>query len=669
MQFLYPAFLWALAALAIPIIVHLFYFRRFKKVSFTNVRLLKEIKEETSSRNKLKDLLILLSRLLALAFLIAAFAQPFIPRGEDVKTGSNAVSVFIDNSFSMNALYDQTPILDIAKEKARQVVSAYSESDNFQIITHDFEGRHQRMVSKENAIELIDEIELTPAVREIATILNRQQQALSREEGNKIRYVLSDFQKSILNDEISADTLIETNFIPIQSIQESNIAIDSAWIESDVAFIGQSNRLLVQIRNYGEETAEKIRLSILKDGQEKPEGQLTIAPKSTIIDTITLSILTPGWHTAQIKISDYPVQFDDNYWISFYVDEILDVLVINEGNDDRYLQALFSSLPNFRLETNTANRINYGELNKYKLIIIHGLSDISSGMISSFTSYVEDGGKILFFPSTSMNNQNINSFLTSLNGNNFQEIIETDKNVNRINTNEFIFNDVFNNTTRNITLPTVSLSYSLTNFQNRPEEKLLSFRDGLPYLVKYTKGNGLSFICTSPLASDYNNLVLNAEIFVPMIYKMAIAKATADPLSYTIGNNAPIELRKDKNNSEVAYAISGAAEFIPSQVNLGNRIILSDNDQVRESGIYTLSRDEDLIKKLAYNYNRKESDLAISDMANLDLPANVISENLTADFTSVISEKDKGVVLWRWCLILALIFFLVETLLLRFWKK
>jgi len=47
MQFLYPSFLWALLALAIPIIIHLFYFRRFKKVFFTNVKFLKEVKEET----------------------------------------------------------------------------------------------------------------------------------------------------------------------------------------------------------------------------------------------------------------------------------------------------------------------------------------------------------------------------------------------------------------------------------------------------------------------------------------------------------------------------------------------------------------------------------------------------------------------------------------------
>jgi len=69
MQFLYPSFLYALLALAIPIIIHLFFFRRFKKVYFTNVRFLKEIKEETSARQRLKNLLVLLMRLLARQFI------------------------------------------------------------------------------------------------------------------------------------------------------------------------------------------------------------------------------------------------------------------------------------------------------------------------------------------------------------------------------------------------------------------------------------------------------------------------------------------------------------------------------------------------------------------------------------------------------------------------
>ena len=104
MQFLFPVFLLALATLAIPIIIHLFHFRRFKKVYFTNVRFLKEVKEETSSRSRLRNLLVLLARLLALALLVLAFAQPYFNRGAEVQKGAKAISIFIDNGKSINMI-------------------------------------------------------------------------------------------------------------------------------------------------------------------------------------------------------------------------------------------------------------------------------------------------------------------------------------------------------------------------------------------------------------------------------------------------------------------------------------------------------------------------------------------------------------------------------------
>src|ERR1041384_2944175 len=102
MKFANPYFLFALLALAIPIIIHLFNFRKFKRVYFTNVRFLKEVKQDTKAKNKLKNLLILCSRLLAILFLVLAFAQPYIPRDNGaVHTGDKVISVYIDNSFSM----------------------------------------------------------------------------------------------------------------------------------------------------------------------------------------------------------------------------------------------------------------------------------------------------------------------------------------------------------------------------------------------------------------------------------------------------------------------------------------------------------------------------------------------------------------------------------------
>ena len=669
MQFLFPTFLWAIGLLAIPVIIHLFYFRRFKKVAFTNVRLLKEIKEETASRNKLKDLIILFTRLLALLFLILAFAQPFIPRGEQVKKGTNVVSIFVDNSFSMNAVNDQTPIIDISKEKARQILNAYSNSDNFQILTHDFEGRHQRLVTQEDALSLIDEIEVSPSVQNLSSIINRQEQILSREDANRISYIISDFQASIMDEVRDRDTTVEVNLVPIQSVRESNVAIDSIWLESGVAFQGQSNKLLVKIQNYSEETAENIRLSIAYNGQEKPEGRFTIPGRSTITDTIVMSIFQPGWQLAEVKISDYPIQFDDNYWVSFYVDELLEILVINDGRNDRYLQALFGGLPAFNLVNSTPNTVNYGDLGRYKLVIIHNLETMSSGMQSALSGYIENGGKVLYFPDEKSDLNSINQFLSNNNTNELREITGEERQVSRINTDEFIFNDVFQNFNQNLSLPIATASFKITNFQSRPEEKLLTFRDGGSYLSKYQKGAGLMYLCSSPLNSEFNNLVLNAEIFVPMVFKMAIAQPISQPISYTIGNNDPIEIKKTITGNEIVFKVIGETEFIPSQLNLGPRVILNDNDQIKTAGNYQLMAEDKVIKKLAFNYNRIESDPSVVDVKTLDLPFNILDNTLSADLTTMISEKDRGIILWKWCLVLSLIFFAVESLLLRLWKK
>src|SRR5690606_2058922 len=125
MKFVHPEILWALSALSIPIIVHLFNFRKFKKVFFSNVSFLREIQVETQSRSKLKHLLILFSRMLAIACIVLAFAQPFIPVTDaQVKAGQRAVSLYIDNSFSTEGESSGAPILEVAKNKAIEMVNS-----------------------------------------------------------------------------------------------------------------------------------------------------------------------------------------------------------------------------------------------------------------------------------------------------------------------------------------------------------------------------------------------------------------------------------------------------------------------------------------------------------------------------------------------------------------
>lgn len=675
MQFLYPTFLFALAALAIPIIIHLFYFRRFKKVYFTNVRFLKEVKDESSARQRLRNLLVLLMRCMAVIFLVLAFAQPFIPKEVEVKQGENAVSVFVDNSFSMNALSEDAPLIEKAKQRAKEIISAYSVEDRFQVLTNDFDGKHQRLVSKEEAIGLVEEIKTSPAVRSLSQILARQKQVLgSGKNTNKVSYVISDFQQNITDPENFTDTLLTVNLVPLQAVQEKNVSIDSAWFEVPVQMLSQPNPLIVKVKNWSSENAENVRLTVRYDGETKPVGELSIPAGSSVVDTVNVSIQTTGWHEAELAITDYPVQFDDHYFFTYKVAEVINVLVIDEERPDPFLDAAFKGVSYFRVTNQLSRQLDYSSFPSYQLIVCNGLVSISSGLAQELRQYVVNGGNVLVFPAANANTATYNSFLTSIPANELQNFEQQERSVADVNTEEFVFKDVFENKSANLKLPVTKGNYRLGTQASRGEEKLLTYRDGNTFLGKYKSSQGILYLCAAPIEEQYSNLARSGEIFIPMLYKMAISSARNRPIAYTIGRDETIEADNAVRGGESVYKLRGQQEeFIPQQRIVASKVFLSVQNQVLEAGYYNLFLNADsTLAKFAFNYDRRESNLAYFNADQLKEKAgpnvSVLTGNAAANFEEVVSDRSKGVVLWKWCVIIALLALAAEVLLLRFWK-
>lgn len=673
MQFLFPSFLWALLLLAIPIIIHLFYFRRFKKVYFTNVKFLKEVKQETSNRSRLKNLLVLLSRLLALAALIFAFAQPILTDKTELSRVNKAVSIFIDNSFSMQALSQEVKLFDLAKDKARDIVKAYAQADKFQIITHDFEGRHQRLYSQENALSLIDELDISPSVNLLSVVLDRQKQILEQEDAEKEIYLISDFQSNITNFDTNTDTLLTHHLIPLQSVQEKNVSIDSVWFAAPVPMINQPNPMLIKLINYSDEDVENIQLSLEHQGQTRPLGTKRIPPNATLIDTINFSILNTGWHEAEIVISDYPIQFDDRYKISFEVNEKVNILSINESAENKYLTAAFKGLAYFNIKNQRTGNINYAEFKSQDLIILNELSNMSSGLSSSIREYVAQGGNVLIFPSRNIAKEGYNQMLSGLGANTFINSETGAKQVGYINTDEFIFKNVYKKNQRNMKYPSSTFNYSLSNFQRNRAEDLIRYRDGSSYLSKYQHGEGNVYLSAAPLNENANDLVKNAEVFVPMLYKMGISKGKKDNIGYTIGTDNLIETENVIRDDEVVYEIKGPSDFIPGQYNVGSKFMLEVKDQIKEAGFYNVTLDDENLATLAFNFNRLESDLKYIDINELSdkfgNSMNIISSSESDNLTEFIETEEGGTPLWKWCIISVLVFLAIESLLLRLWKS
>lgn len=688
MQFLFPGFLAALAVISIPIIIHLFYFRRFKRVYFTNVRFLKEVKEETSNRQRLRNLMVLLMRILAIAALVLAFAQPFIPLSGNVKKGERSVSVYIDNSFSMNALSKDAPLLELAKQRAREIISAFGVSDRFQVLTNDFEGRDQRLVGKEDALSRIEEIRTSPASRDLAKVLIRQQQCLNTgKQENKIAYVVSDFQANIADVDQFRDSLIQVNLVPMHAVQENNISIDSAWFESPVQILNQPSNLLVKISNRSDEKAEDVRISLRHDGQTKPVGSISIAARAAKLDTVPFNILHAGWHEAKVSVSDYPVQFDDDYYLSFYVAERVNILAINAGQPNKYLSNAFLGAKYAHVDNADARSLDYSKFADYQLIVLNEINALSSGLATELKTFTQNGGNVLVFPGQSADLNSYNAFLAAFGVAAVGPYEPTPRQASQVNTEEYVFRDVFLNKSANLRLPSTQGNFKLAPSSG---EQVITYRDGTAYMNKYQSGEGALYFSAAPLDEKTNDLVRNAEIFVPMLFKMAIAGTKGRQVAYVIGKDEVLEAKHQPAASgETIYKLSqvrdqtkatgggddsGAAnEFIPEQRIFGSKVLLTPGTQVRDAGWYKLHLQADsTLAEYAFNYDRKESDLrykTAEDLAN-GLPKNfrVMAENQEANFGQVVDEQERGIVLWRWCVVFALLFLALEVLFLRLWK-
>lgn len=673
MQFLHPWFLAALGTLAIPIIIHLFYFRRFKKVYFSSVRFLREVKDETSSRSKLKNLLVLIARLTVLALLVMAFAQPFSRKARTERYAQNIVGVFVDNSYSMNALSEDIPLLSKAKQRARSIVEAHDGQDRFMILTHDFLGKHQRLVHQEEALSLVDEIIPTPAVHSLAESLLKLENIINKEEGNKHAYLISDFQLSISDLPSTVDTTLRAHLVPLQSIQERNVAIDSAWFDSPAQWIAEPNLLKYKLHNYSDQPVQDARISMTQNGQLKPLGTFNLAAGESKTDTAQVIINKAGWQEIQLEITDFPIQFDDKLFLTFNVTPQLNFLVISNDQANPNLITAIRDLPAANLQVQNARNINYTSLSSQQLIILDDLNDISSGLANELLSATKQGTNVLIFPGATADLRSYSNFLSGMGAGTLLGVEKKLITVTTINTQEFIFKDVYNKVSPNMRLPTVQGRYQ-RSIGTAGEEKILSFADGQPYLSKIKIDLGAFYWCASPLSTSWADLSANPEIFVPMLFKMALSKNKSDKISRFVGQDDQIELNSSKLNPELAVHLkkTNGEDIIPMQRSAGNKIILDVKGALREDGIYQIGVKDSIMSKVAFNFNRKESDLRTMTLEQIKAQygANyeVFDKADQDDFDAWFKENQKGKTYWKWFLAGTLLFLLIESMLLRFWK-
>ena len=263
LQFQNPNILWGLISLIIPIIIHLFNFKRFKPIYFSNLKYLKNITIENKNRSKIKSWLLLLTRLLALACLIIAFARPYIPVNHTSSVNNkqkNVAHIYIDNSFSMNSETEKGIAIEIAKAKAIELVNSLSDDTELRIIDNT-NRRERHFLNKENAVSRIQEIRPISASKLFSQIIQESTQAESA-ENNRV-YLFSDFQKYQADfDKMPNDSSLNINVMPLAILSRNNLYVDSCWFENSAHKMNQTEELKINIHNSSNKGFRKIPIKL-----------------------------------------------------------------------------------------------------------------------------------------------------------------------------------------------------------------------------------------------------------------------------------------------------------------------------------------------------------------------------------------------------------------------
>jgi len=674
MHFLYPAFLFALLSLAIPVIIHLFNFRRYQKVYFSNVQFLKEIQEQQSSRKNLKERLILAARMLALAFLVLAFAKPYIPGKNSANAGKQqVVSIFVDNSYSMQTLNREGILLDEAKRRAKEIASAYSINDSFQLLTQDFEGKHQRLLSRDEFDDAVDAVKISPQSRSLQQIINRQQSLLDmHKEGNRSVYIISDFQKNMATPQpVKADTGLRISLVQLKASKLPNVAVDSVALLSAIHRPGESEKLVVRLHNYADETAEKIPLKLLINGAQKALGSYTVNARSVQYDTLAFSGLQPGWQRAEISLQDNPVTFDNQFYFSFNVKQQMPVLLINGGTPNVYLKAVFAADPFFNAKSVPDGNVDYAALNTYPVVILSDVNAISTGLSQQLKSYVSKGGTLLVFPSADAELTSYRSLLEPMNAAYPEKLLTDATKVSGINLQNTVFKNIFESFPQNPDLPVVKKYYQLSSSSNNRAESLMSLPGGKSFWAGYSSGKGKVYVSAVPLNEDFSNLPRHA-LFVPVMFRIALLSGHDQPLFYTLGRDETIEtVPIQTNEKQLLKLVKNGQSIIPDAKQQEGSTLLYVADQLQETGIYDLKKADSTVAVIAFNDNRSESDLTYltsTELSKLVPQATSILQSGRGSLKGDVTDTNFGLQLWKLCIILALIFLAAEIAVIRYYK-
>jgi hypothetical protein len=674
MHFLYPNMLWGLLALLIPIIIHLFNFRRHKLVYFSNTAVLRSIQQENAKTRKLKYLVTLLLRCLFIAALVLAFAFPYNPDKQlNVNMENNLVGVYIDNSMSMKGQSQRTTLIEDARQSARDLVHKLNPSNRYLLMTNSFEIQNEYPMNQEEMLDQLDRMNPDGAPVSMGEVVDRFEM-LAKQHGfsTSTLFVYSDFQRNTFDlTAAKADTIMQVVVVPMTPEFKSNLYIDTVWLASPVVQPDLTNDLNVRIINQSDKEVKGLPITFTMNGAMVASTTVDLEKNGTQEVVMQFVVDGTGDQRCSVALNDHPITFDDAY--DFVLGVRPSLSVIELGSESTNCALLFEDDEQFRYTLMEPSRFDLDQLTKAQFIIVNESANLNETLQQTLLNCVTDGAALLVFPSK--NNPNSNSFLLNKLGLTVMELDTNATVAQDLAMRHEFFSDVILDMPQQADLPKVKKHLRMRS--NGIPSTLLLLQNGDPMLFSEAVGQGQTFVLATALDPKWSDLA-DHSLFVPMMVKMALLGGQLNRLSYTIGQDKMIVLNDMNLEGDRRFLFASAdrsLEQMPASEVRNGKVFLYMNDNLPASGFYDLLVNDTVNRVTAWNDSRVESKMDFADRddieaqfkkAGFDVAAVLdTSDFATADLVEAMAHQSSQ---WKLFAMIALLALLGEILVLRFWK-
>lgn len=687
MNFLYPSFLIGLSAVALPIAIHLFNFRRTRRIYFSNIDLLRTVQTETKSFRRLKHWLVLACRCLFLVCLVLAFAQPFIPGKNRLGLSQQGVtSLYVDNSYSMQNERSEKRYLDIAIGKLDELLTIFRNATSLQLITNDFSAAEQQTATAESVRDRVTSIRFAHTPRSLESVYRRQRNLLSsiNASARNQLFWFSDFQKSTAGDlaKLKIDTTDRLFIVPLDAQATKNVFVDSVWLSTPFIRELQNNSLNVTMKNGGREAVKNLPVRLYLDDTQTSTASATISPGGSVTVSLNFNVTAKGYHRGRIVFEDYPITFDNQYFFVIEASPPVRVLHLSGTTTGRdYINAVYANDSLFVRRSYNAQNFDVGQLKETDLVVLEGVEQVSGTLRTELERFVQQGGSLAIIPPDKPDAAVYSPFLSALGVGGVQTsgnqpgapaatipVAEPDRRIP-------FFQDVFQQSYQSEPL---NMPSAAPVWRWSAGTRLLALRDGSPMLTQSRAGAGTVYVLAAPLSSAYGNLAEHA-LFVPVMYKMAALSVRAQRTAYSFDEGL-VSIPVRNSSERAVYKLKhDRLDIIPTQRLAGNQLQLElprSNElaegQTIEGGYYQLQDSKGRTERLlAFNPGRQESQMnfysatelrqAFANQPNVE----VFDSIQDGDFVQVLERENLGQSLWKYFLIGALGFLLLEIGLVR----